>query len=50
MSQADFLTFYVSTLFAFVGVASVFIKYLIGQIKRLESRVDDIYDLLLERQ
>jgi hypothetical protein len=50
MTQADFLTFYVSTLFAFVGVAGVFIKYLIGQIKRLESRVDDIYDLLLERQ
>jgi len=49
MSQQDFLTFYVSTLFAFVGVAGVFIKYLIGQIKRLESRVDDIYDLLLER-
>lgn len=50
MTQADFLTFYVSTLMAFVGVAGVFIKYLIGQIKRLESRVDDIYDLLLERQ
>jgi len=50
MSQSDFLTFYVSTLFAFVGIAGMFMRYLIGQIKRLESRVDDIYDLLLERQ
>jgi len=50
MTQSDFLTFYVSTLFAFVTVAGVFIRYLVGQIRRLEARVDDIYDLLLARQ
>ena len=50
MTESDFLTFYVSTLIAFVTLSAVFIRYLIGQIKHLESRVDDIYDLLLERQ
>ena len=50
MTQSDFLIFYVATLGSFVTIAGFFIKYLIGQIKRLESRVDDIYDLLLERQ
>lgn len=50
MSQSDFLIFYVTTLGAVVGLAGYFVRHLISQIRRLEDRVDEIYNILLERQ
>jgi hypothetical protein len=49
MSQNTFLTIYLSTL-AFVGGVSGFvISHLLNQINKLEERVDEIYNILLER-
>ena len=50
MSQSDFLIFYITTLTSIVGGFSYFVRHLIGQIRRLEDRVDEIYNILLERE
>jgi hypothetical protein len=49
MSQEDFLTFYISTLAIVGGLAGYVITHLLSEIKRLNQRVDEIYNILLER-
>jgi hypothetical protein len=49
MSQEDFFTFYISTLAIVGGLAGYVITHLLSEIKRLNQRVDEIYNILLER-
>jgi hypothetical protein len=49
MSQNDFFTLYFASLAAIGGFASYVITHLLSEIKRLNSRVDEIYNILLER-
>jgi len=49
MTQTDFFTLYFASL-AVVGSLSGFvITHLLSEIKRLHARVDEIYNILLER-
>lgn len=50
MNQNDFLTVYISTLGILGGLAGYVITHLLGEIKRLNGRVDEIYNILLDRQ
>lgn len=49
MNQSDFYTLYFSTLCIVGGLAGYVITHLLGEIKRLNQRVDEIYNILLER-
>ena len=49
MNQQDFLTLYVATVSVIGGLSGYVITHLLGEIKRLNSRVDEIYNILLER-
>jgi H+/Cl- antiporter ClcA len=49
MSQADFFTLYFATIGVLGGFASYVISHLMAEIKRLNERVDEIYNILLER-
>jgi hypothetical protein len=49
MSQSDFFTLYISTIAVIGGLAGYVITHLLSEIKRLNSRVDEIYNILLER-
>lgn len=49
MSQNTFLTIYLSTLAFLGGVSGFVISHLLTQITKLETRVDEIYNILLER-
>ena len=49
MSQSDFFTFYLASLGVFGGLAGYVITHLLSEIKRLNQRVDEIYNILLER-
>ena len=49
MNQSDFYTLYISTLCIVGGLAGYVITHLLGEIKRLNERVDEIYNILLER-
>jgi hypothetical protein len=49
MNQQDFLTLYVTTVSIIGGLSGYVITHLLGEIKRLNSRVDEIYNILLER-
>ena len=49
MSMENFFTFYLSTLGIIGGLAGYVITHLLNEIKRLNSRVDEIYNILLER-
>jgi membrane protein YqaA with SNARE-associated domain len=49
MSQQDFFTLYVATISVIGGLAGYVITHLLSEIKRLNSRVDEIYNILLER-
>jgi hypothetical protein len=49
MSQEDFFTLYISTLAIVGGLAGYVITHLLSEIKRLNQRVDEIYNILLER-
>jgi len=49
MTQGTFLTIYLSTLAFMGGVSSFVISHLLSQINKLEVRVDEIYNILLER-
>lgn len=49
MSQADFFTLYFATVGVIGGLASYVISHLMAEIKRLNERVDEIYNILLER-
>ena len=49
MSQQDFFSLYISTLLVIGGLAGYVITHLLSEIKRLNQRVDEIYNILLER-
>jgi hypothetical protein len=49
MTQQDFFTLYISTIAILGGLAGYVITHLLSEIKRLNQRVDEIYNILLER-
>jgi H+/Cl- antiporter ClcA len=49
MTQADFFTLYFASLGILGGLAGYVITHLLSEIKRLNSRVDEIYNILLDR-
>jgi hypothetical protein len=49
VTQADFFELYIATLVTLGGLAGFVITHLMSEIKRLNGRVDEIYNLLLER-
>ena len=49
MTSNDMFTIYVATLGIVGGLAGYVITHLLGEIKRLNARVDEIYNILLER-
>jgi len=49
MTQSDFFTLYVATITIIGGLAGYVITHLLSEIKRLNQRVDEIYNILLER-
>lgn len=49
MTQQDFFTLYFASLGVLGGLAGYVITHLLGEIKRLNSRVDEIYNILLDR-
>lgn len=49
MNPNDMLTIYIATLTIVGGLAGYVITHLLGEIKRLNARVDEIYNILLER-
>ena len=49
MTIQDMLNLYIATLAIVGGLAGYVITHLLSEIKRLNSRVDEIYNILLER-
>jgi hypothetical protein len=49
MNQQDLFTLYIATVSIIGGLSGYVITHLLGEIKRLNSRVDEIYNILLER-
>ena len=49
MTQQDFFTLYFASLGIVGGLAGYVITHLLSEIKRLNSRVDEIYNILLDR-
>jgi H+/Cl- antiporter ClcA len=49
MTQQDFFTLYIATLGIIGGLSGYVITHLLSEIKRLNSRVDEIYNILLDR-
>ena len=49
MTQNDFYTLYLATLAIIGGLAGYVITHLLSEIKRLNTRVDEIYNILLDR-
>ena len=49
MSATDYLNLYIATLAVVGGLAGYVITHLLSEIKRLNARVDEIYNILLER-
>ena len=49
MSQSDFFTLYIATISIIGGLAGYVITHLLSEIKRLNARVDEIYNILLDR-
>jgi hypothetical protein len=49
MTQSDFFSLYIATLAIVGGLSGYVITHLLSEIKRLNSRVDEIYNILLER-
>ncbi len=49
MTQQDFFTLYIATVSIIGGLSGYVITHLLGEIKRLNVRVDEIYNILLER-
>ena len=49
MTSNDMFTIYLATLGIVGGLAGYVITHLLGEIKRLNQRVDEIYNILLER-
>lgn len=49
MSQSEFFQLYVATIAVIGGLSGFVITHLLAEIKRLHARVDEIYNILLER-
>jgi len=49
MTQQDFFTLYIASIGIFGGLAGYVITHLLSEIKRLNTRVDEIYNILLDR-
>ncbi len=49
MTQQDFFTLYIASIGILGGLAGYVITRLLSEIKRLNSRVDEIYNILLDR-
>jgi hypothetical protein len=49
MTQSDFFTLYLATIAALGGLSGYVITHLLSEIKRLNTRVDEIYNILLDR-
>ena len=49
MTATDQLNLYIATLAIVGGLAGYVITHLLSEIKRLNARVDEIYNILLER-
>jgi nitrate/nitrite transporter NarK len=49
MSDSDFFTLYIASLGVIGGLGGFVITHLLNEIKRLNSRVDEILLILLER-
>ena len=49
MTQTDFFTLYFASLGVIAGLAGFVITHLLAEINRLSARVDEIYNILLER-
>ena len=49
MSPQDYLSLYIATLALVGGLAGYVITHLLSEIKRLNARVDEIYNILVER-
>ena len=49
MNSNDMFTIYLATLGIVGGLAGYVITHLLSEIKRLNQRVDEIYNILLER-
>jgi hypothetical protein len=49
VTQSDFFQLYIATIVALGGLSGFVITHLLAEIKRLHARVDEIYNILLER-
>jgi hypothetical protein len=49
VTTQDYLNLYIATLAVVGGLAGYVITHLLSEIKRLNQRVDEIYNILLER-
>jgi H+/Cl- antiporter ClcA len=49
MTQTEFFALYLASLGVIGGLSGFVITHLLAEIKRLHSRVDEIYNILLER-
>jgi H+/Cl- antiporter ClcA len=49
VNTTDFITLYFASLAVIGGLAGYVITHLLSEIKRLNSRVDELYNILLER-
>jgi hypothetical protein len=49
VTQSDFFTLYLATIAALGGLSGYVITHLLSEIKRLNTRVDEIYNILLDR-
>jgi H+/Cl- antiporter ClcA len=49
MTQSEFFALYLASLGVIGGLSGFVITHLLAEIKRLHSRVDEIYNILLER-
>lgn len=49
MTTNEFLQLYIATVAIIGGLAGYVITHLLSEIKRLNTRVDEIYNILLER-
>jgi len=50
MTTQDFFGIWLASVSIIGGLAGFVITHLLAEIKRLNSRVDEIYNILLERQ
>jgi hypothetical protein len=49
VTESNFITLYFASLAVLGGLSGFVITHLLAEIKRLHSRVDEIYNILLER-